>query len=520
VVEKKDVIVIGAGLGGIVTAGRLARAGFSVTVLEKNSHPGGRADQLTMQGHRFDTGPTLLLMPEVFRGAYAALGGDMDKELELIRIDPTYQIHFASGRQLSLTSDMTALEPQLESIERGSFAGLLRYLAEGRVHYDMSLESFVTRQFNSFAEYFNPRQLPLLFKLKALVKHYRRTGDFFRSPELRAAFTFQNMYLGISPFDAPATYSLLQSTELVDGIWYPMGGMYEVVRSLTTLAEAQGVRFTYDAGVKQIETAGGRATGVELEDGRRIQADILIANADLPYVYQHLLDDPSESKKLDRKVYTSSAIVFYWGVGRSFPQLGHHNVFLARDYKGSFKSIFDDHGLPAEPSFYINVASRTDPSAAPEGEDSLMVLVPVGHLDPRAPQDWDAMRDRARTAVLRRLESIGVHNLEQDIKFEVCYTPEDWASLYNLAKGAAFGLSHNFTQVGYLRPHNRHRSIDNLYFVGASTHPGTGLPMVLLSGELTSHRVISEQGETAREPIIDRVPPDPAVARQTTALGR
>jgi len=193
---------------------------------------------------------------------------------------------------------------------------------------------------------------------------------------------------------------------------------------------------------------------------------------------------------------------------------------LARDYKGSFKSIFDDHGLPAEPSFYINVASRTDPSAAPEGEDSLMVLVPVGHLDPRAPQDWDAMRDRARTAVLRRLESIGVHNLEQDIKFEVCYTPEDWASLYNLAKGAAFGLSHNFTQVGYLRPHNRHRSIDNLYFVGASTHPGTGLPMVLLSGELTSHRVISEQGETAREPIIDRVPPDPAVARQTTALGR
>jgi phytoene desaturase len=519
VTDKKHVIVIGAGLGGIVTAGRLGRAGYSVTVLEKNSHPGGRADQLTIDGHRFDTGPTLLLMPEIFRQAYAAMDAEMEDHLDLVRIDPTYQIHFANGRKLSLTSDMNALQSQLEAIERGSFAGLLRYLAEGRKHYAVSLEKFVSRQFNSLSEYFSLRQLPLLFQLKALVKHYRRTGDFFKSPELRAAFTFQNMYLGLSPFDAPATYSLLQSTELVDGVWYPMGGMYEVVKSLTSLAEAQGVHFIYNAPVRRIEIEGGKATGVELENGRRIAADVVIANADLPYVYKELLDDASETRKLDKKIYTSSAIMFYWGVGRRYPQLGHHNVFLADDYKGSFKQIFDEHGLPANPSFYINATTRTDPSASPEGEDSLMVLVPVGHLDPNADQDWDSMRDRARETVLRRLGAIGIPDLEQHIKFEVCYTPEDWASLYNLAKGAAFGLSHNFTQVGYLRPQNRHRIYKNLYFVGASTHPGTGLPMVLLSGELTSKRVISEQAERSFEPSDRRTAPESGPARQPTVVG-
>jgi phytoene desaturase len=518
--KDRNVIVIGAGLGGIVTAGRLARAGFSVTVVERNSHPGGRADQLTIDGHRFDTGPTLFLMPEIFREAFDALGAEMDSHLDLVRIDPTYQIHFADGRRLSLTSDLNLLEPQLEEIEPGSFAGLLRYLAEGRKHYAVALDRFVSRQFHSLGEYFNPRQLPLLFELKALVNHYKRTGEFFKSPELRAAFTFQNMYLGLSPFDAPATYSLLQSTELVDGIWYPMGGMYQVVKSLTELAEGLGVHFVYNAPVQRILTESKRATGVVLEDGQRLDADIVIANADLPYVYQHLLDDQSEAKKLDQKLYTSSAIVFYWGVDRQFPQLGHHNVFLAEDYRGSFQSIFEDHGLPEDPSLYINAPTRTDDTAAPKGHDSLMVLVPVGHLDADADQDWQAMRQRAKAAVLRRLGEIGIHDLDRHIKLEVCYTPEDWASLYNLAKGAAFGLSHNFAQVGYLRPQNRHRTYENLYFVGASTHPGTGLPMVLLSGKLTSQRVISEQGA----PMADSMPTDTLrqapPPRQSAALGR
>jgi phytoene desaturase len=488
-------LVIGAGLGGIATAARLARAGFQVRVLEKNGIPGGRCGQLVRDGHRFDTGATLFLMPEVFAETYAALGERMEDHLELRRIDPTYRIRFGDETHLALTSDLGALEAQLEAIEPGSFEALLRYLAEGSRSYHLCLERFVGRNFPRFLDYFSLQNLPLLFRLKALVKHYDNIGRYFADPHLRAAFTFQNMYLGLSPFDAPATYSLVQYTELAEGVWFPLGGIYRVIESLAGIAEEQGVRFSYNTPVKRIEVDGDHATGVVLADGSFMGADVIVANADLPYVYSQLLPDAGEASRLDRLRYTCSAIMFYWGIDTVYPQLGTHNVFLAGDYRASFDRIFKDHGLPEEPSFYVHAPARTDPAAAPLGQDTLMVLVPVGHLDARSAQDWHALQARARTAVMRRLAaSAGISDLEQHLKFEVSYTPRDWCSLYNLAKGAAFGLSHNFLQVGYLRPHNRHRRYGNLYFVGSSTHPGTGLPMVLLSARLTTERIVKELG--------------------------
>jgi phytoene desaturase len=488
-------LVVGAGLGGIATAARLARAGFTVRVLEKNGAPGGRCSQLVRDGHRFDTGATLLLMPEVFAETYRALGERMEDHLELCRIDPTYRLRFEDGTQLALTSDLNALEAQLEAIEPGSFGSLLRYLVEGHQSYHLCLQRFVGRNFFHFLDYFSLPNLPLLFKLKALVKHYDNIGHYFEDPHLKAAFTFQNMYLGLSPFDAPATYSLVQYTELADGVWLPVGGIYRVIESLVRVAEAHGVRFLYDVPVKQIEVEGNRATGVMLQDGSRLRADVVVANADLPYVYSHLLPDEAEAHRLEHLQYTCSAIMFYWGIDTVYPQLGTHNVFLADDYRSSFERIFKEHLLPDEPSFYVHAPARIDPSAAPLGEDTLMVLVPAGHLDAGSAQDWDTLRAHARAAVIQRLAaSAGVVDLEQHLKFEVSYTPHDWLRLYNLAKGAAFGLSHNFLQVGYLRPHNRHRRYGNLYFVGSSTHPGTGLPMVLLSARLTTERILKEIG--------------------------
>jgi phytoene desaturase len=487
-------LVIGAGIGGIATAARLARNGYAVTVVEKNDRPGGRCDQLVRDGHRFDTGPTLFLMPEVFAETYAALGEPMEDHLDLRRIDPTYRIRFDDGAQLSLTADLNAMQQQLEAIEPGSFGGFLRYLEEGRRHYRASLRHFVGRNFYNLFEYFSPRNLPLLFQLKALVRHYDNIGHYFADPKLKAAFTFQNMYLGLSPYDAPATYSLLQYTELADGVWFPMGGMYRIVESLASIAEKRGVRFSYTAPVDRIEVDGRRATGVLLKDGRRLEADVVVANADLPYVYRELLPDRAEADRLERMKYTCSAIMFYWGVDRVMPQLGTHNVFLADDYRGSFDRIFKDHALPDRPSFYVHAPARVDPAAAPPGQDTLFVLVPVGHLDDRVPQDWDAMRAQARSAVLRRLAEVGVADLERRLKFEVAATPHDWLSWYNLAKGAAFGLSHNVMQVGYLRPQNRHHRYRNLYFTGSSTHPGAGLPMALLSARLTTERILQEIG--------------------------
>lgn len=514
--DSPNVVIIGAGIGGLAAAGRLARAGRRVTVLEKAATAGGRTGKLVREGYTFDTGPTLFLMPQLFAETYAALGERMEDHLDLVRIDPTYRIHLEDGTQLDLTGDMKSLQAQLEAMEPGSFARALRFIAEGATAMDISLKRFVGRDFDSYLEYFSLANLPLLFKVKALTKHYANVARVFNDDRLRRAFTFQNMYLGLSPYDAPATYSLLQYTELADGIHFPRGGMYRVIETLQRIDEGLGVQVRLRAPVKRINVDGGRATGVTLESGETLPADIVIANADLPYVYKHLLPDDGSARQLMRRKFTSSALMFYWGLDKQYPQLLHHNVFLADDYKASFERIFDDLTLPDDPSFYLCVASRTDESFAPRGTDGVMALVPVGHLNERAPQDWQALRDRARRHIFERARTIGIHDLEQSIRFEETFGPPDYMSKLNLMKGAAFGLSHNFMQVGYLRPHNQHARYRNLYFVGASTHPGTGLPMVLLSAKLTTARVMRDEGiapaegraDGAKDSAVDRPLPE------------
>lgn len=499
--SQKTAVVIGAGIGGIATAARLARNGFQVTVVEKNEKAGGRCYQIVREGHRFDIGPTLFLMPEVFSETFTALGERMEDHLDLRRIDPTYTVRFSDGLSLQLTADLLRMQPQLEAIEKNAFGGYLRYIAEGHKHYHVSLERFVGRNFESIFQYFSPGNLPLLFQLKALTRHYKNIGSYFDEPRLKAAFTFQNMYLGLSPYDAPATYSLLQYTELAGGVWYPMGGMYRVIESLVAIAEQRGVRFVYKAPVKQLKVEGNRVTGALLEDGSWLTADLFVGNADLPYIYKDLLPDATEAKKLEKMKYTSSAIMFYWGVDKLYPEIGPHNIFLAGDYKQSFDSIFNDHTLPGEPSFYVHAPARIDQDSAPAGQDTLMVLVPVGHLDDTRSQNWEALVDRARETVFERIaRQVGVNDLRQHIKFEIVYTPRDWQKKFNLVKGSAFGLSHNFLQVGYLRPQNRHPRYKNLYFAGASTHPGTGLPLVLLSAKLTTDRILKEFGLYNEQP--------------------
>jgi phytoene desaturase len=493
--QKRTALVIGAGIGGITTAARLAKNGYDVTVLEKESTPGGRCNQVLRDGHRFDIGPTLFLMPEIWEETFAALGEKLSDHLELKRIDPTYKVHFDDGLQLELTSNLGEMQTQLESVEKTAFTGFLNYIAEGSRHYKTSLEKFVGRNFYNIFEYFSLGNLPLLFQLKALKKHYANAGRFFKDERLKAAFTFQNMYLGLSPYDAPATYSLLQYTELAEGVWYPMGGMYAAIQALVKIAERLGVSFIYNAPVKRIITSQDKVLGAVLENGTPLTADIFVGNADLPYIYKELLPESNEAKNLDQKLYTCSTIMFYWGIDKAYPQIAHHNIFLGGNYKASFDQIFNDHTLPEVPSFYVHAPARTDTAAAPNGQETLYVLVPVGHLDARAAQDWDGFVDRARETVLARLaKEMGAGDLREHIKFEITYQPKVWQERFNLEKGAAFGLSHNFWQVGYLRPQNRHKQYKNLYFAGASTHPGTGLPIVLLSARLTTERILKEAG--------------------------
>jgi phytoene desaturase len=367
-------------------------------------------------------------------------------------------------------------------------------LDEGHRHYHQAMQHLVNRDFRSAGEFFSPRNLPLLFSLKPLSQHYGHMAAYFKEPRLKSAFTFQDVYMGLSPFEAPATFSMMPYTELAHGVWYPKGGMYRVVEALTEIAQQAGVEFAFSTAVKQIELNGKRVNGVILENGGRLEADAVLASADLPYVYQNLLPPDKQAERLARKRYSCSVISFFWGVDRPYETLGPHTLFLADDYRANFDEIVRDLTIPANPSLYIHAPARLDPAMAPAGEDTLIAIIPVGHINRREDQDWKALIKQARQAVFRRLETLGITDLEAHIKFETCFTPLSWRKRYNLVNGSTHGLCHNLMQLGYFRPGNRHSRYHNLYFVGASTRPGTGMPTALISARLTAHRMVEESG--------------------------
>jgi phytoene desaturase len=492
--KSKSVIVIGAGIGGISAATHLARRGLNVTVLEKNSRAGGRCQRFSRDGHHFDTGPTLLVMPLLYESEFAALGAraSLRERLDLRRVDPTYHLVFDDGSKLALTSDMNSMQKQLEAFEPGSFHGLLRYIEEGHRHYHLGIEKLVNRDFRKASEFFRLDHLPLLYKLKPLVNHYRNMSAYFDNPRLKAAFTFQDVYMGLSPFEAPATFSMMPYTELAHGVWYPKGGMYSIVEALSEMAQRAGVRFEFNAPVARIDVNGSCARGVVLTDGSHLAADAVLANADLPYVYKDLLPNDGEAERLERKRFSCSVISFFWGVDKPYEAIPPHTLFLADDYRENFDSIIRDLSLPSNPCLYVHAPARLDPAMAPHGQDTLIAIVPVGHMSENGEQDWAAIRDRARQHVFRRLATLGITDLEAHIKFEVNYTPLSWRKRYNLMKGSTHGLCHNLTQLGYFRPRNKHSRYHNLYFVGASTHPGTGMPTAMVSGRLAAQRMIDD----------------------------
>jgi len=488
---KKTIIVIGAGIGGITAATHLAQRGHDVLVLEKNDHPGGRCDQISRDGHYFDTGPTLLVMPRLYDTEFTALGTSLHTALDLQRVDPTYHLTFDDGSQLALTSDLKRMEEQLEAIESGSFSGFMRYMDEGHRHYSLGVENLVYPDFRKASDFFKLRNLPLIWQVRPLAKHYAHLSAFFDEPRLKAAFSFQDVYMGLSPFDALATFSMMPYTELAHGVWYPRGGMFQVVTALMKLAEEAGVRFEFTTDVKQINLREGKAVGVQV-NGDAIQADAVLANADLPYVYQNLLPEDRFSRQYDRKRYSCSVVSFFWGVDKPYETLPPHILFLADDYRQNFDSIIDELGLPANPSLYVHAPARLDPGMAPAGQDTLTAIVPVGHMSENGNQDWRAIRDQAREKVFERLLLLGIDDLEAHIKFEMNFTPLSWQKRYNLVKGSTHGLCHNLTQLGYFRPDLQHPRYGGLYFTGASTRPGTGLPTAMVSGRLAANRIMDQ----------------------------
>lgn len=489
---EKSALIIGAGIGGIATAVYLARNGYKVDIYEKNSSPGGRCGQLIRDGHRFDLGATMLMMPDIYRDIFKSMGIPLFENNDIKPLENLYKIYFDNNDVIAFTTNKDKMELQHEKIEKGSYAESQKYVAAGYEIFQTGMNKLIGRNFDNIFQFANFRNIGMLIKLKTYISNWRYVKKFFRHPHLRMAYTFQNIYVGQSPFDSPALFSMVPAAELTEGSFFPKGGMYSVVEKLTSAAQSSGVHFHYNKPVQTIKVNGRKAKSIILEDGTELTAGIIIANADLPYVYRSLLPDRSKSKKLDRLRYSCSALCYHWGLDKVYPQLGHHSVFLSDGFKEGLDRIFKDKSVSLRPSFYVHAPTRTDLTAAPENQDTLSFIVGAGHVDRMKKQDWDDLKNTTRDALIRRLKQLGLDDIEEHIKFEICYTPASWESACNISRGSVFGsLAHNIMQMGYFRPHNQHSRYRNLYFVGGSTHPGNGIPNVLLSAKLTSEKIMN-----------------------------
>ena len=495
---EKRIAVVGAGMGGLAAAIRLRAQGFEVEVFEKNDQPGGRMGRLEEEGFTFDTGPSLLLMTDTYRDLFRSAGRNLDDYVNLIPLDANYRVNFGDGDSMTIQRKLPELINELERIEPGVTPRFYRFLEDACHKYRLGRKEFVERDFDRAQDFFGLRNLRLLLKTNAVGNYYRNVSKFFRTEKLRQAFSLQTMYLGLSPFRAPAVYSLLPYTELAeDGLWFPEGGMYKLVEAMENLATELGVTFHLNSPVEEVTVTKGRAQGVKV-NGEEHAADAVLVGADLPYAYRSLLPSDADKdfdgrRKREKLEYTASAFMLYLGVDHKLENMLHHNFYLSSEYKENFEAIFRDHRLPDDPSFYAVVPSKTEPRMAPENMETLFVLVPVPHLGPNV--DWERDGPAFKEKVYDLLESrCGIENVRDHVVYEKVRTPEDWRDDYNLEEGAAFGIGHGIFQVGYFRPPMVSENVENLYFVGASTRPGTGVPLVTIGAKLVAGRIGREIG--------------------------
>ncbi len=490
----RSVVIIGAGMGGLAAALRLRHMGYDVTVVEKQKRPGGRSNVLQEQGFRVDIGPTILVMKQTFDETYRAIGQDINQRIRFVSLDPNYRVYYHDGTYLDLYNSMAKLAAECERFEPGVTTRLFRFIGDSARKYELGMD-FVARNYDRITDLANPTAAARLITTGAYQNLFAQAGRYFTTDKLRKAFTFHSMFLGLSPFDALAMYSLITYADLVEGMTFPMGGIYSIIEDMASLAGQMGVTLRMNTPVEEILVAGGRAKGVRLLGGETLGADIVVSNADLVYTYKQLL--PAQHRRvysdarLDRMAYACSGYLLYLGVDRVYPHLRHQALYFSEDYRANLDAIFRTKTLPADPSFHLNNPSLTDPSLAPPGHSVLYLLAPMPNLQGRV--DWDAAAPLVREKLLQGLERLVDPEIRRHIVWEREYRPADWERDINAPYGVAFGsLSHGFFQSSYFRPHNVARDIPGLYFVGQGTYPGIGMPMVLLSARLLAERLARE----------------------------
>jgi phytoene desaturase len=481
------VVVVGAGLAGLSAALRLVGAGRQVTVIEREVVPGGRAGSLDLGGYRFDTGPTVLTMPDLIADALDCVGERLEDWLELEPVTPLYRAFYPDGSTLDVKADRDEMAEEVRGVCGPAEAqGYLRYVEFVSRLYRYEMQDFIDRNVDSPAGLLTPN-LARLAAIGAFRKLAPKVNSYLKDPRTQRAFSFQSMYAGLSPYDALAIYAVIAYMDSVAGVFFPKGGMHAVPQALAGAAQKHGVVFRYGESVTRVLVDRGRAVGVETATGDVVAADVVVLNPDLPVAYRELLPPSATPARVKRLTYSPSCFLLLAGSNASYRKTAHHNLHFGKAWREVFSDLIDHGRLMADPSILVTNPTRSDPSLAPPGRHSYYVLVPTPNLDARL--DWDVLGPRYRDEIVARLEGLGYVGFKDAVEVEHVTTPADWQRR-GMERGAPFASAHSFSQTGPFRPSNLAPLVDGVVFAGSGTQPGVGVPMVLLSGRLAAERIL------------------------------
>jgi phytoene desaturase len=486
---SKKVTILGAGISSLSTAAFLGKAGYDVTILEKNSHIGGRARQFESDGFTFDMGPSWYWMPDVFERFYNQFGHTASDFYELKRLDPSYRVYWPDHSYTDVPASMKELEEWFESMEPGSAIQLRKFLKDAAYKYQVGMQDLVYKPSLSLLEFVDRRVLGGLLNMHLLSSFSTYIRKYFKHPKILSLLEFPVLFLGAMPNETPALYSLMNYADMSLGTWYPMGGMHKFIEAFAEIAKSQGVKILTDQEVTGFETNQKLATAARTEKGL-FDSDVIVSGADYEHTESKLLKDKANysEKYWDKRTMAPSCLIFYVGINKRVENLQHHNLFFDESLEEHGKEIYKDPSWPTSPLFYLSAPSLTDPSVAPEGCENLFFLVPI------APnlKDEDQIREKYFDILVKRLKDITGNDISQNIVYKRSYCINDFKGDYHAFKGNAYGLANTLLQTAILKPSLKNKKLKNFYYTGQLTVPGPGVPPSIISGEVVAKQIMKE----------------------------
>lgn len=484
----KKALVIGSGFAGLSAATSLAHKGWDVVILEKNKIPGGRARSFDAEGFKFDMGPSWYWMPDVFENYFRQFGKKVSDYYQLEKLNPSYRVYFGKNDYVDLPASLEKCYELFESIEKGSGEKLRRFISTSAYKYEVGINDLVYKPGRSLNEFMDWRIVKGLFQLDLLKSMRKYVHSTFKNPKLRQIVEFPILFLGGTPQNTPALYSLMNYADMALGTWYPKGGMHKIVEGMVSLAREKGVALKTGIEVKSLSVNGQDTINKVITNKGDYEADIIVGAADYHHIEQHLLPEPHRQYSeayWEKRSMAPSSLLFYLGVNKKLKHLLHHNLFFDESFDKHAEEIYNNPKWPSKPLFYVCAASKTDDTIAPDGMENVFLLVPV------APglQDEEAVREKYYKLIISRLKQVAGEDIEQNVIFKRSYAHKDFISDYHSFKGNAYGLANTLRQTAILKPAMKSKKVKNLYYTGQLTVPGPGVPPSLISGQVVAREI-------------------------------